>query len=79
MSLDQNSPNMDFEVVGQITKIETIAVGHGIRELQNLKRLFGDAHWRKLKGEVRIKLSSGHVRLAEIYIGMKPTELGVGN
>jgi hypothetical protein len=58
---------MDFEVVGQIVKIESIAIGHGIRELQNLKRLFGDAHWRKLKGEARIKLPSGHVRLAEIH------------
>ena len=42
---------MDFEVVGQIVRIEAIAVDHGIRELQNLKRLFGDAHWRKLKGD----------------------------
>ena len=55
---------MDFEVIGKIVKIESIAIGHGIRELQNLKRLFGDAHWRKLKGEARIKLPSGHVRLA---------------
>jgi hypothetical protein len=49
---------MDFEVVGQVVKIETIAIDHGIRELQNLKRLFSDAHWRKLKGEARIKLPS---------------------
>jgi hypothetical protein len=58
---------MDFELVGQIVKIETIAVGHGIRELQNLKRLFGAGRWRKLKGEAKVKLPSGRVRLAEIH------------
>jgi hypothetical protein len=58
---------MNFEVVGQIVKIETIAVGHGIRELQNLKRFFGDANWRKLKGEATIKFHNGHTRRAELH------------
>lgn len=58
---------MDFEVIGEIARIEAIAVGHGIRELQNLKKLFGDAQWRKFKGVARIKFPSGNIRLVEIH------------
>jgi hypothetical protein len=58
---------MDFELLGQITKIETIAVGSVIRELQLFKRMFGRARWRKLKGEARVKLPSGRTRLAEVH------------
>jgi hypothetical protein len=58
---------MDFEILGSITKIETIAVGHGMRELQRLKRMFGKARWRKLKGEANVKLPSGRMRVAEVH------------
>jgi len=34
---------MDFEVVGQMVNTGTIAPGRGLRELQNFKRLFGEA------------------------------------
>ncbi len=47
---------MEIEVVGQIQKSEAIASGHGIRELQNLKNLFGIGQWRKMKGEAKIRL-----------------------
>ena len=58
---------MDFEVVGEISDIETIAVGRGIRELSNLKKQFGDVRWRKLKGSAHIKLPNGNVRRAELH------------
>jgi hypothetical protein len=40
---------MPFEIVGEITQIETIAVGPGIRDLRRLRRLYGRGRWRKLK------------------------------
>jgi len=58
---------MDFELVGDITDIETIATGPGIRELPRLRRLYGKGRWRKMKGVARIRLKSGRIRLAELH------------
>ena len=58
---------MDFEIVGEITVLETIASGHGIRDLKRLRRNYGKGRWRKVKGMARIRLRSGHIRLAEIH------------
>ena len=58
---------MDFELVGDITDIETIATGGGIRELPRLRRLFGKGRWRKMKGIARIRLRDGRVRVAELH------------
>jgi hypothetical protein len=41
---------MPFEIVGEITAVETIAVGRRIRDLPRLRRLYGRGRWRKLKG-----------------------------
>jgi hypothetical protein len=43
---------MDFELVGDITDVET--TGHGIRDLARLRRLYGKGYWRKMKGTARI-------------------------
>jgi hypothetical protein len=56
---------MPFEIVGEISQIETIAVGRRIRELPRLRRLYGAGRWRKLKGVVRLR--SGAVRRAEVH------------
>ncbi|MSQ49580.1 MAG: hypothetical protein EXR30_04235 [Betaproteobacteria bacterium] len=58
---------MDFEIVGEITVVETIAVGRGIRDLKRLRRSYGKGRWRKMKGAARIRLMSGRIRLAEIH------------
>jgi hypothetical protein len=58
---------MDFEIIGEIRNIETISASGGIRALRNLNRLFGESRWPKLKGQALIKLSNGHVRLADIH------------
>jgi hypothetical protein len=58
---------MAFEVLGEITRVETIAEGRGIRELQRLVRLYGLAHWQKRKGSARVRLSDGTIRLAELH------------
>jgi hypothetical protein len=58
---------MDFELVGDLTDVETIATGRGIRELPRLRRLYGKGRWRKMKGVARIRLKSGRIRLAELH------------
>lgn len=58
---------MDFEIVSEITDIETIAVGTGVRDRARLKKQYGKGRWRKLKGTAQVKLVSGRIRLAEIH------------
>jgi hypothetical protein len=58
---------VDFDILGDITSVETIASGRGIRELKRLNRIYGKVAWRKRKGIARIKLSDGAVRLAELH------------
>jgi len=58
---------MDFDVVGGLADIETIATGGGIRELPRLRRLYGKGRWRKMKGVARIRLKDGRIRLAELH------------
>lgn len=58
---------MDFEILGDITVLGTIATGRGIRDLKRLQRVYGKGRWRKMKGTARIRLRSGDVRLAEIH------------
>lgn len=57
----------DLEIVGSIDDVELIAVGAGIRELANLRKLFGEGRWRKLKGVARVRLPSGNIRCCEVH------------
>ena len=47
---------MHFEIVGEISDVEIIAVGNRIRELSRLRRMYGRGQWRKLKGVALIRL-----------------------
>lgn len=58
---------MKFEVIGEITNIETIAVGSSIREVARLRKVYGVGRWRKLKGIAMIHLSDGTICEAEIH------------
>lgn len=58
---------MTFEIIGDITNIETIAVGNRIREIARLREQFGRGRWRKLKGEATVRLLNGKIRRAEIH------------
>jgi hypothetical protein len=58
---------MTFEIISEITDIETIAVGTRIRELARLRRKYGPGRWRKLKGVAQVRLRSGRIRLAELH------------
>jgi hypothetical protein len=58
---------MDFEIIGEVTQIETIASGSGVRDRARLRRQYGQGRWRKLKGVARVRLIDGAIRLAEIH------------
>jgi hypothetical protein len=58
---------MNFEVVGDITEVETFAVGTSIRELPRLRRAYGSGRWRKRKGIAPVRLGDGSVYRAEIH------------
>jgi len=58
---------MHFEVVGEIMDLETIAVGPRIREISRLRKLYGRARWRKMKGKALIRLPDGRLRVAELH------------
>jgi hypothetical protein len=58
---------MPFEIVGEITHIQTIAVGPAIRDLVRLRKQYGAGRWRKLKGVATIRLATGRLRLAELH------------
>ena len=57
----------DFEIIGKITNVETIATGRSIRILKRLKRFYGQGRWRKLKGIAKVRLPDGTVCKAEIH------------
>jgi len=58
---------MHFEIIGQITEVETIAVGSRIRILPVLRKQYGSGRWRKLKGNATVRLADGTIRLAEVH------------
>ena len=58
---------MFFEIVGEIAKVETIAVGRNIRQLARLRKAYGPGRWRKRKGEALIRLARGTLRFAEVH------------
>ena len=58
---------MHFEILGEISDIETFATGSGIREIARLRRVYGRGRWRKRKGIARIRLKDGSIHLAEVH------------
>jgi len=58
---------MDFEIIGSILEIETIALGSSIRELRRLRRVYGPGRWRKMKGIATIRLENGTIHKAELH------------
>jgi len=58
---------IQLEIIGEITQIETIAVGGGIQELARLRRAYGPGRWRKLKGIARVRVRDGPPFEAEVH------------
>lgn len=58
---------MEFEVLGDLKGVETIAVGSAIRELARLQKHHGIGRWRKRKGFGLVRLQTGEVVEAELH------------
>ncbi len=58
---------MHFEIVGEISEVETFATGSGIRELARLRKVYGLGRWRKRKGIARVRLADGSIHLTEVH------------
>ena len=56
-----------FDIVSDITNVQVIATGRGIRRLRSLRKRHGGKRWRKLKGDATVRLVNGSVRRAEIH------------
>jgi len=53
---------VQFEIIGEIEHVETIAVGAGVRVRVLLNKAHGKGRWRKRKGFAPIRLSGSVVR-----------------
>jgi hypothetical protein len=60
-------PKMDFEVIGEITDVQTFATGRGMREPPRLRRILGKAAGESEKGIATVRLRDGSRRRAEIH------------
>jgi hypothetical protein len=56
-----------FEIVSDVTDIQVIATGRGIKRLKHLRKRYGGRRWRKLKGNATVRLGNGSLRRAEIH------------
>jgi hypothetical protein len=66
-TIHNQEKSMEFEIIGEIKNVETFATGSSIRELPRLRRIYGDARWRKRKGIAEIRLPDNTTRLAELH------------
>lgn len=58
---------MNFDIIGAIEQVETFAVGHSIRELSRLRKLYGYGRWCKRKGVAVVHLSECALARAELH------------
>ena len=58
---------MDFEILGDLTGVETIATGSGIPEVGRLRKHYGRGRWRKRKGYAEVRLANGEIVRAELH------------
>lgn len=58
---------MEFEIIGEITDIETISTGSAIREMGRLRKFYGAGRWRKRKGIATVRLPDESFCTAEVH------------
>jgi hypothetical protein len=58
---------VDFELLTDISDVEVIAEGSGVRITRVLRRMYGGRYWRKLKGSATVRLRDGRIREAELH------------
>jgi hypothetical protein len=63
-----------FEIISEIERIETIAIGERIRNIEWLRKKYGSGRWRKQKGLPLSDLLTMEKCLKPNFIGTKLTE-----
>ena len=58
---------MTYEILGEISAVETFATGTAIREIGRLRKIYGRGRWRKRKGIARVRLADGSIHQVEIH------------
>jgi hypothetical protein len=58
---------LNFEIIGNIDNIEIIAIDKSIRDLERLRKIYGQGRWWKLKGTATIKLEDETICQAELH------------
>lgn len=58
---------IEFEILGEIRDIETIAAGRGVYIGRYLKRIYGEGRWRKMKGIATVRFADDTIWEAEIH------------
>ena len=58
---------LGFEIIGEISDVETIAVRDRIHDLRRLVRSYGEGRWRKVKGKAMVRLPDGVITKAEVH------------
>ena len=56
-----------FEIIKEITNVETIAAGNSIRGVARLRKTYGAGRWRKLKGTTLVRLPDRTICKAEVH------------
>ena len=57
----------EFQIIGEIESVETVAVGNRIREIARLKKVYGVGRWRKLKGVALVSFRDGTIHSVEVH------------
>jgi hypothetical protein len=58
---------MFFEIISEITDVEMIARGQGVRSIAVLRKKYGPGAWRKMKGRATVRLDDGTELRAEVH------------
>jgi hypothetical protein len=58
---------LNFTIISEISNIEVIAQGSGVRIRHLLNRKYGRGRWRKMKGEALIQWDDGRVEYVELH------------
>ena len=58
---------MLFEILSEISHIQAIASGRGIRDRRLLHRTYGEGHWHKCKGPATVRLADDTIWFVELH------------
>ena len=67
LALQQGKQAMPFKISGEITGVETIAQGSGIRCLGRLQKVYGIGNWKKKKGFATVVFEDGASARTEVH------------